>query len=124
MIITELSKQRLEEYKQLADAKWHMSETTHYISVVYGDRLQIELGPKEREDVLGSWYWYSVGIVALVQATQTFEYMVKYKNDTYVHVDGWDALVSTLESDLEEYNRKMMRALQKNIMHAIDSLPG
>ena len=50
--------------------------------------------------------------------------MVKYRNEVYVHVNGWDELISTLESDLKEYNRKMMRALQKNLELEIDSLPG
>ena len=124
--ISDWARPKLEEYKRLADSRWHMSETVHYVSAVfdYDGRLVIELGPKEREDVSGSWHWYSVGYVVQVQGKQEFEYMVKYYNNVYVHVNSWDDLISTLESNLEEYNRKMLRALQKNLVLEIDSLPG
>lgn len=124
--IPDWARPKLEEYKRIADSRWHMSETTHYISSIneYDCRLNIELGPKEREDVSGSWFWYSDGIVTPVPGEQAFEYMLKYRNEVYVHVNSWDELISTLESDLEEYNRKMLRALQKNLELEIDSLPG
>lgn len=118
------AKQKLDEYKRIADTKWQMSETTHYLSNIYQGVLKIEVGPREREDVSGSWYWFSVGIVTPVLGKQEFKYEIKYPNEVYVQVNSWDELISTLESDLEENNRKMLRALQKNIELAIDSLPG
>ncbi len=125
-MIPDWARPKLEEYKRLADSIWHMTETTHYISTIseYDCRLCIELGPKEREEVSDSWYWYSVGIIAPMPGEQVFEYMVKYRNEVYVHVNGWDDLISTLESDLKKYNRKMLKALQKNLEREIDSLPG
>ena len=124
--IPDWARPKLEEYKRIADSRWHMSETTHYISTLseFDGRLCIELGPKDREEVSGSWFWYSFGIVAPMPGKQVFEYMVKYPNNVYVHVNGWDDLISTLESDLKKYNRKMLSALQKNLELEIDSLPG
>ena len=125
-MISDWARPKLEEYKRLADSRWHMSETVHYISAVsdYDGRLAIELGPKEREDVSGSWNWYTVGYVVQVPGKPEFEYILKYHNEVYVQVNSWDDLISTLDSDLEEYNRKMLRALQKNLEREIDSLPG
>lgn len=127
--ISDWAMPKLEEYKRLADSRWRMSETTYYISNIRYNKtgigkLCIELGPREREDVSGSWYWHSVGIVAPLPGEQVFEYMVKYRNEVYVHINGWDDLISTLESDLKEYNQKMLRALRKNLELEIDSLPG
>ena len=77
---------KLEEYKRLADKKWHMSDTVHYISsisecynisTISEWRLAIELGPKDREDIPGSWYWYSVGYVTPEPDKQVFEYTIK-----------------------------------------------
>lgn len=116
---------KLEEYKRLADSKWHMSDTVHYISTINGNGyLAIELGPKDREDIPGSWYWYSVGYVIPVPDKQEFDYAIKYHNETYVHVNGWEKLIDNLESDLKEYNQKMLRAIQKKVEQEIDSLPG
>lgn len=126
-MITEWGRPKLEEYKRLANAKWHMSETTHYISTIceYGDiQLKFELGPRERKDVPGSWYWYSVGYVTPVPDTQEFEYGVKHADGTFVRVNSWDDLVSTMESDLKKYNRKMMKVIRKNLEQEIESLPG
>lgn len=118
-------KPKIAEYKQIADAKWHMSETTHYLSNVSKQGvLSIEVGPRDREDVAGSWYWFSVGIVTPVPGKQEFKYEIKYPNEVYVHVNSWGELISTLESDLAEYNRKMLKALQKNLELEIDNLPG
>lgn len=117
-------KEKLDEYKRIADAKWHLSETTHYISGIYSGILSIEVGPRDRDDVPDSWHWFSVGMVVPVPGKQEFKFKVKYPNEVYVQVNSWDELISTLESDLEEYNRKMLRALQKNIELAIDNLPG
>lgn len=126
-MIEEWARPKLEEYRRLADAKWHMSETTHYSSSIwnYGDiKLKIELGPRDRADVPGSWYWYSVGYVTPVPDTQVFKYGVKHADGTFVRVNCWDDLVSIMESDLKEYNRKMMKVIQKNVEREIDSLPG
>jgi len=126
-MITEWGRPKLEEYKRLADTKWHMSKTTHYISTIWnysGIQLKIELGPKDRKDVPGSWYWYSVGYVTPVPDTQVFEYGVKHADGRFVRVNSWDGLVSILESDLKNYNRKMIKVIQKNLEQAIESLPG
>lgn len=118
------AKPKLDEYKRIADTKWQMSETTHYLSNIYQGVLKIEVGPRDRDDVPGSWHWFSVGMVVSVPGKQEFKFKVKYPNKVCVQVNSWDELISTLESDLEEYNRKMLRALQKNIELAIDNLPG
>ena len=118
------AKPKLDEYKRIADAKWRMSETTYYVSNIYQGVLSITLGPKECEEIPGSLFWHSTGIVTPVHGKQEFNYKIKYPNEVYVHVNGWDKLVSTLESDLKKYNRKMLKALQKNVERAIDSLPG
>lgn len=117
---------KLEELKRRADAIWHMSDTVHYLSGIseWDGHLYLELGPKDRKDIPESWHWFSVGHVVPVPGKKKFEYNVRYNNNVYVVVDGWDELVNTLKDDLAEYNGKMMNALRRKLEQDIDSLPG
>ena len=125
-MIKEWARPKLQEYKRLADTKWHKSETTHYVSCIwmYDVQLTIELGPKERKDIPGSRYWYSVGYVTPVPDMQEFKYGVAHADGSFVRVNCWDSLVNILESDLKKYNRKMMGVIRENLELAIESLPG
>ena len=115
----------LRELKAKADSIWRMSDTTHYVSSIsrWEGRLQIELGPKDCDDIPGSYYWYSVGYVTPQHPKKELVFEVRH-DGCIEEVSCWEEIIYKLKDDLAAYNKKIIETRQKNLEQAIDSLPG